>query len=63
LTADRQVNWNTLVHPVVVPRIVRSELIGPTRLSGFRIPREECRAPEVVAGTEIRVPDPGFEVA
>src|SRR4029453_17126902 len=66
---DEQLSWPaTVVHIdedvlhdlVVVPGVVRGRLIGPARLAGVGITREDRRRPFVVARTQIRVPGTGI---
>src|SRR5207247_11245477 len=58
-----EIDQDVLVDAVVVPGIVRRLLIGPFRLPGIGIPREDRHRPFVVAGPLIRIPGPGVPAA
>ena len=50
LAVDGQVDQDVLVDAVVVPLVVRRELVGPLGHAGGRVAREHRAGPEVVAG-------------
>ena len=50
---------DAFIDRVVVPAVVRGDLVGPDRLAGIRVAREDHRTPLVVARAHVRVPDAG----
>ena len=60
LAVDRQVEQQVLVDLVIVVEIVRIELVGPHRLAGIGIAREDGGRPFVVAFALVGIPRAGI---
>src|SRR6185437_16402310 len=56
LAVKIEIDQHVLLDLVMVPEVVRVELIGPMRGARVRVAREERGRPKVVAGTLVRVP-------
>ena len=60
---EGEIDEDVLIDAVVVPGVVRRLLIGPLRLSGIGIPREDRHRPFVVAGPLVGIPGSGVSGA
>ena len=60
LAVDRQIEQQVFVDLVIVVEIVRIELIGPHRLAGIGVAREDRGGPFVVAFALVGIPRPGI---
>ena len=58
--ADRQVDDDVFIGPVIVMRVVRRDLIGPDRFARAGSARKYCGSPFIVARSRLMVPRPGI---